>query len=71
LADKGQRAEDRKVYRVLERNRGWPDHVVKSVELQNTERFLERVRENLPAAERKIFERLLAEEQAKTTPKEE
>jgi hypothetical protein len=45
--------------------------VVKSVELQDTERFLERVRENLPAAERRIFERLLAEEQAETAPKEE
>jgi hypothetical protein len=43
----------------------------KSVQLQYTEHVLRRLQENLPEAERRIFERLLAEETKKSKPKEE
>jgi hypothetical protein len=44
----------------------------KSIQLQYTEHVLRRLQENLPEAERRIFERLLAEEKTKKPkPKEE
>jgi hypothetical protein len=44
----------------------------KSIQLRYTEHVLRRLQENLPEAERRIFERLLAEEKTKQSkPKEE
>jgi hypothetical protein len=44
----------------------------KSIQLQYTEHVLRRLQENFPEAERRIFERLLAEQKTKKPkPKEE
>jgi hypothetical protein len=43
----------------------------KSIQLQYMEHVLQRLQENLPEAERRIFERLFAEETKKSKLKEE